>query len=313
MNLHQLRCALEISRVGSVTKAAQNLYISQPNLSRTIKELEKELGVVLFRRGAQGMEPTVEAAQLLRYAESVVRQMDELQSIYQTHEESVQLTLVGPRSGYITRGLAAFLAKRPQKQMNVQYQELPTSQAVDAVSRGQVQIAVVRYQLIYDEHFKELFAKAGLASRTLMQFQPCVLMAESHPLAQYQQVEQQQLSAFTHVIRGDAQIPVNNDGKVITGSIAVSPSRIHVHDRASMYEMLRGVPGSYAWSNPLPEVELKRQGLIQRRCSQSGNNRDVALWQAKHGLSSVARDCLVALQDAARRQNMLLLTMDNHS
>jgi len=55
MNLQQLRCVLEIARVGSVTKAAQNLYISQPNLSRTIKELEKELGVSLFRRGAQCM------------------------------------------------------------------------------------------------------------------------------------------------------------------------------------------------------------------------------------------------------------------
>lgn len=310
MNLHQMRCVLEISRVGSVTKAAQNLYISQPNLSRTIKELEKELGVSLFRRGAQGMEPTVEAAQLMRYAENIVRQMDELQSIYQTHEESTHLTLAGPRSGYITRALAAFLAKRQQKQMNVQYQELPTAQALDAVSRGQVQIAVVRYQLIYDEHFKELFAKAGLASRTLMQFQPCVLMGERHPLAQYTQIESQQLTEYTHIIRGDAQVPVDTEGKALTGNVSLSPSHIYIHDRASMYELLRGIPGSYAWSNPLPEVELKRQGLVQRRCNESGSNRDVALWQAKYGLGPVARDCLVALQDAARRQNMLLLSIE---
>lgn len=310
MNLHQMRCVLEISRVGSVTKAAQNLYISQPNLSRTIKDLEKELGVTLFRRGAQGMEPTVEAAQLLRYAENIVQQMDELESIYQTHEESMSLTLAGPRSGYITRGLAAFLSKRQQKQLKVQYHEMPTAQALDYVSRGQVQIAVVRHQIIYDDYFKELFAKAGLASRTLMQFQPCVLMGERHPLEQYSHLEPQQLMEYTHIIRGDAQIPVNAEGKVITGSMAISPSHIHVNDRASMYELLRGVPGSYAWSNPLPEAELKRQGLIQRRCNESGTNRDVILWQAKHGLGAVARDCVVALQDAARRQNMLLLTME---
>ena len=137
MNLQQMRCVLEVSRVGSVTRAAQNLYISQPNLSRTIKELEKELGVPLFRRGAQGMEPTVQAAQFLRYAQSIIQQMDELESIYQHQEEGLRLSIVGPHSGYITRGLAAFLNRQNQHTaLEVQYHEMEASDAMDAVSRG---------------------------------------------------------------------------------------------------------------------------------------------------------------------------------
>lgn len=304
MNLQQMRCVLEVSRVGSVTRAAQNLYISQPNLSRTIKELEKELGVPLFRRGAQGMEPTVQAAQFLRYAQSIIQQMDELESIYQHQEEGLRLSIVGPHSGYITRGLAAFLNRQNQHTaLEVQYHEMEASDAMDAVSRGQVQLAILRYQRIYDEHFKELFAKAGLASRTLMQFRPCVLMASPHPLEQYKSLRYQQLCSYTHVLRGETQVP----GETARSALAPQQGggRIHVYDRASMYEVLRGVRGSYAWSNPLPEAECKRHGLIQRSCPDAGMNRDVVLWQAKHGLGLAARDCLVALQEAARRQGMV--------
>lgn len=310
MNLHQMRCVLEVSRVGSVTKAAQNLFVSQPNLSRTIKELEKELGVTLFRRGAQGMEPTVAAAQFLRYAETIVRQVDELESIYNTHEDSLRFALAGPRSGYISRGLAQFLAKYRGRSLDVQYLELATAQALDVVSRGQVQIAVVRYQMIYDDYFKELFAKAGLASRTLVKFRPCVLMSEKHPLAGEHLLERDQLKDCPQIIRGDTQVETDLDLRASREDRTGGAGRIHIYDRASMYELLRGVPGSYTWSNPLPEAELKRQGLVQRRCTASRTNRDVALWQAKHGLSMTARDCLVTLQEMATRQSMMLQSLE---
>lgn len=306
MNLQQLRCVVEIARVGSVTKAAQNLYISQPNLSRTIKELEKELGVSLFRRGSQGMEPTVEAAQLLRYAQTIVHQVNELESIYHTHEQTMRLALAGPHSGYITRAIGLFLARQQGRPLNVSYQESAASQALDAVSRGQVQIAVVRYQLLYDDYFQEMFAKAGLVSRTLLRFAPCVLMAPNHPLAGESSLQYGQLYAYPQILRGDAQLAEQNEPKAAQQEAA---GRIHVQDRASMYELLRGVPGSYAWSNPLPEAECRRHGLVQCRCEGVALNRDVALWQAKYGLSPIARDCLVSIQEAASRQGMMLRAM----
>ena len=197
-------------------------------------------------------------------------------------------------------------AKQQGRPLNVSYQESATAQALDAVGRGQVQIAVVRYQLLYDDYFKELFAKAGLASRTLLRFTPCVLMAKGHPLAGQGSLQYDQLQQYPQILRGDAQLAEQTE-------FAAPPQepagRIHVQDRASMYELLRGVPGSYAWSNPLPEAECRRHGLVQQRCAGVAMNRDVALWQAKYGLSPLARDCLVALQEAASRQGMLLRAM----
>ena len=58
MNTTALRYVVEVNRVRSITKAAQNLYMGQPNLSRAIKDLESELGITIFKRTAKGVTPT---------------------------------------------------------------------------------------------------------------------------------------------------------------------------------------------------------------------------------------------------------------
>lgn len=58
MNTLSLRYALEVNRTRSITRAAQNLYMGQPNLSRAIRDLEKDLGIVIFERTTKGVTPT---------------------------------------------------------------------------------------------------------------------------------------------------------------------------------------------------------------------------------------------------------------
>lgn len=58
MNLTHLRYALEVERTRSITKAAQNLYMGQPNLSKAIKELEGEIGIPIFSRTSKGVGVT---------------------------------------------------------------------------------------------------------------------------------------------------------------------------------------------------------------------------------------------------------------
>ena len=60
MNIQYLRYAVEVARTGSISQAAENLFISQPSLSRAIRELETSLGVRLFLRTGRGMRPTLE-------------------------------------------------------------------------------------------------------------------------------------------------------------------------------------------------------------------------------------------------------------
>ncbi|MDY2981177.1 MAG: LysR family transcriptional regulator [Fusobacterium sp.] len=60
MNIQYLKYVVEVDKMGSINKAAKNLYMGQPNLSAAIKELEKDLGISIFYRSKKGVFPTKE-------------------------------------------------------------------------------------------------------------------------------------------------------------------------------------------------------------------------------------------------------------
>ena len=88
MTLQQLFYALTIAKVGSMNKAAESLYISQPSLTSAINELEKECGISIFFRTGKGVVPTNEGAEFLMSARQVYQQYELLQEKYGSLERS---------------------------------------------------------------------------------------------------------------------------------------------------------------------------------------------------------------------------------
>lgn len=82
MTLTQLRYVIAIANAGSMNEAARNLFISQPSLSSTVKDLEEEIGVELFRRSNRGIFVTPEGEEFLGYARQVVEQYELMESKY---------------------------------------------------------------------------------------------------------------------------------------------------------------------------------------------------------------------------------------
>ena len=78
MTLQQIRYILTIAETGSMNKAAELLYVSQPNLTSAVKELEKEFGFSLFHRSGRGVTLTADGIELIAYARQVQTQMDAL-------------------------------------------------------------------------------------------------------------------------------------------------------------------------------------------------------------------------------------------
>ena len=109
MHLQQIRAVGEIWRTGSITRAARNLYMGQPNLSRLLQEVEEEVGFPIFRRSAKGVEPTAEGLLFLHRAQEVERAMEHMERTYGA-KRKVPVRILIPQSFYAVTSLADFLS-----------------------------------------------------------------------------------------------------------------------------------------------------------------------------------------------------------
>ncbi len=82
MNLQQLEYTLEIYKQGSINKAAQALFVTQPTLSIAIKELEKEIGFVIFERNNKGISPTPAGMAFINTIHDVLFKLEEIKAFY---------------------------------------------------------------------------------------------------------------------------------------------------------------------------------------------------------------------------------------
>ena len=72
MNIKHLQYMIEIERVGSISQAAKNLYVGQPNLSRILREVEDSVGFTIFDRTHQGIRPTERGMAFLQHAHNIL-------------------------------------------------------------------------------------------------------------------------------------------------------------------------------------------------------------------------------------------------
>ena len=81
MRLEQLQYIIEIEKTGSISKAAENLYLTQPSVSAGVSALEKELKFKIFKRTKSGMSPTAEGEQVLALARDILAKTQEIHAL----------------------------------------------------------------------------------------------------------------------------------------------------------------------------------------------------------------------------------------
>ncbi|MDG9926614.1 MULTISPECIES: LysR substrate-binding domain-containing protein [Pseudomonas] len=177
MKLHQLRAMLAISESGSIQEASRLLHISQPALSKGIKELEAELGVPLLIRSNRGITVTEYGERLVRRArlilEEVRRAREEIETLKGTMDGKVAIGVspVTPGAQFVA-SLNRYRKRYPQ--VRVQIHELRPSKLMEGLREGQLDLVLTSQPAIrnsYGFHWTELYA------------QPTVLaVRKGHPL-----------------------------------------------------------------------------------------------------------------------------------
>ncbi len=305
MNLLHMKYAVTIADTNSINKAAEKLYVGQSALSRAIKELEAGLGVTLFERSAKGMTLTADGEVFVRYARTVLKQVDEIENMFNEGTAGKKrFSVCVPRASYIADAFVRFSKLIGEKgEYELFYKETNSMRAVKNILAEDYKLGIVRYAENYDKYYKEMMEEKGLSYKLVTEFSYVLCMSRDCPLAAAENVTYDDLREYTEIAHADPYVPSLPYAEVKKEELPDnSRRRIFVFERASQFELLAKNPETFMWVSPVPQELLDRYGLIQRSCEQNGRvYKDVMIHRRDYTLSELDELFVSELVKAKRR------------
>lgn len=304
MNILHMKYAYEVARAGSLSKAAEVLLIAGPNISRSIKELEADLGITIFERTTRGMSLTPEGEEFMQYAKGILSQIDEVERIYREGSVRKQkFSISVPRAGYISQGFANFTKLLQDEPLEVFYKETNLRNTINAVLNHENKLGIIRYAAEYDKYFKNMLDEKGLVYELVAEFTHVLMMSENTPLASKPQIAFDDLQDYIEVSFPDpygSVSPVSKEDKI--GFEQGMAPHIYVYERGSELELLSINEKTFMWAEPAPADMLAKHGLVQRTCAHnSGVYKDMLIYRKGYKLSELDNRFITELCLAKRK------------
>jgi len=291
MNTQHLKYAIEVEKTGSITQAADNLFMAQPNLSKGIKELETSLGIRIFKRTPKGVSITKKGARFLYYAKNIMAQVENMEALRLPEDPGKQVfNVTYPHGGYISQAVSRFVSGLDsRKAMQLKIQETNSSRSIGQVAEGQFNLGIVRYRPSYETYFLEFLAEKKLSSKLIWEYDFLVLMSGRHRLADADAISYEELSDSIEIEHGDVIAPHFPGMESCAPRRESSPVRkISLHERGNPFELLMRIPAAYMWAPPVPDEILSQYGLVQRQCGKTRNTyKDILIFRDGYAFSDL--------------------------
>ena len=304
MNILHLKYAVETAKAGSLSKAAEALYMNQPNLSRAIKELENSLGITIFDRSSRGIEVTPEGEEFLGYARKILRQIDDVEAIYKAGVPARQrFSISVPRASYISAAFAQFSKGLTGDKAEIFYKETNAMRVIHNLLNADYKLGILRYAVHYDKYFKEMLDEKGLTGELITEFRYVLVMSAKHPLAAKDHIAFADLRPYIEIAHADPYVPSLPMSEVKKEELPDDTERrIFVFERASQFDLLCENPETFMWVSPIPEKQLKRYGLVQKACQENQKlYRDMLIYRRDYHLTDLDRSFITELCRAKRQ------------
>lgn len=291
MNIVHLKYAVEIARTKSISKAAENLYMAQPNLSRAVKELEEALGITIFKRTSKGITVTPEGEEFLRYAKRIISQVEEVEAIYQNGKKPKQRFSVSvPRASYIAKAFTEFSKNlSTEKPADIFYKETNSMRTINNIIKEDYNLGIIRYQAAFEKYFVSMFREKKLTHEEITEFSYVLLVSKNSPLALCEKIEPSDLSDFIEISHADPYVPSLPMIDVKRAELSESVDKhIFVFERGSQFDLLEKVPTTFMWVSPIHEELLKKYNLVQLKCEGNGKiYKDILVYRNGYKLSEL--------------------------
>lgn len=305
MNLLHIKYAVEVAKTKSISKAAENLFTAQPNLSRAIKDLEESLGIVIFNRNTKGITVTPDGEEFLQYAKKIITQIDQVEDLYKNGKRNKQtFSVCVPRATYISNAFAEFSKNiDTSNPAEIFYKETNSMRTIKNVVNEEYNLGIIRYQTVFEKYFKDMFNEKKLISETITEFSYQLVMSKDHPLANKDDILLTDLSDYIEINHADPYVPSMPTIDVKKAELSEHvDKRIFIFDRASQFTLLSNVPNTFMWLSPLDNDMLCRYGLVAKDVKENKKiYKDVLIYRKNYKLSDLDKFFISAVCDEKRK------------
>ena len=290
MNLLHMKHALAVAKTGSLGKASEELLVATPNISRSIKELEADLGIAIFIRTSKGMVLTHEGEEFINFAKRILSQIDEVEKFYKSGGLKKQkFSISVPRACYISEAFAQFSKSISKDAAEIFYKETNSQRTIMNMLDQSYNLGIIRYAENYDKYFNDMLEEKGFDYEVVTEFTYLLMMNRNHELANKEKITFDDLSDYIEISHADPYVPSMPIAQVIKEELPDNISRrIFIFERASQFELLSANTQTFMWVSPTPTGLLNRFDLVQRKCADNNKvYKDVLIYKKGYKLSEL--------------------------
>ena len=261
MTLQQLHYIITISEAGSLSRAAEMLYVSQPSLSSAVKELERETGITIFYRSGRGVTPTADGAEFLLYARQLYQQYESLLEKY-VGESSLKKKFAVSAQNY-SFAVQAFVEMAKAFDMaeyDFAVRETQTGEVISDVANMRSEIGILYLSDYNRKAIGKMLEASGLEFHRIVDCRAYAYLWREHPLASREGVTLADLEPYPCLSFEQGQ-----GSSFYLAEELYSPDTfkrtVHVTDRATMLNLMVGL-GGYTVCSGIICGELNGDGYV---------------------------------------------------
>lgn len=243
VTLQQLRYFIEVAAEGSISAAADLLYVSQPTMSAALKDLESRTGCTLFIRSVRGVRLTEDGTEFLGYARQVVEQAELLEQRYLGRAPSRRLLAVSTQHySFVVDAFVRMVKASETAEYAFTLRESRTWDIIEDVRTLRSELGVLYRNDFNRNVIDKLLRDSGLVFTPLFLATPHIFIARTNPLAESSRVTLDDLEDLPRLTFDQG---TNNSFYLAEEILSTRSSKqdIRVSDRATIFNLMIGLGG----------------------------------------------------------------------
>lgn len=244
MTLQQLKYAVTVAECGTISAAAEKLFISQPSLTTAIRELESEMGVTIFSRTNRGVIVSREGEEFLGYARQILSQAQLLQERFSGREQGEKRFAVSSQHfNFTVLAFSRLVQNFRGSRYSFHFRETTTYEVLEDVSQLRSEVGILALNEDNERFLRRMFGKLGLEFTELKRVQAELFVSAEHPLAGRRFVTVEDVSPYPCITFEQGEHNGQFFFEGLSAVAAQSHKTICVRERATEYQLLRALNG----------------------------------------------------------------------